>query len=48
MAWRTEKGKNGEENDFFEGDSCAEYSLVAEQWLWDQQGGVLWLTCLPV
>lgn len=36
VAWRTEKGKKG--------DSCGQYSLGAEQWLWDQQSGVLHLT----
>lgn len=35
-TWRTEKGKTG--------DSCGQYNLGAEQWLWDQQSGVLCLT----
>lgn len=41
MTWRTEKSKKGEEIISFAGGSCDQYSSVAEQWLWDQQSGVL-------
>lgn len=37
LTWGSEKGKKEEEMILPMGDGCGQCSLLAEQWLWDQQ-----------